>query len=94
MPTRTSPDPPRYDATVQRSAKNVFDRDPVLIPQLFEDGPPPWYRRRSGITLALVALLCFAGLAFALQQFGFAGAVRRAGAIVVTVPRAFARAVQ
>ena len=35
--------PVLHDATVQRSAKNVFDRDPLLIPQLFEDGPPPWY---------------------------------------------------
>ena len=94
MPTRTAPDPPRYDATVQRSAKNVFDRDPLLIPQLFEDGPPPWYRRRSGITLALVALLCLAGLAFALQQFGFAGTAKRAGPIAEAVLRAFARAVQ
>lgn len=93
MPTRTSSKPPaRYDATVQRGARNVFDRDPILIPQLFEDGPPPWYRRRAGITLAIVALLCLAGLAFAVQQFGFAGTAKRAGSIAVAVPRAFARA--
>ena len=93
MPTRTAPDPPRYDAKVQASPKNVFDRDPLLVPQLFDDGPPPWYQRRSAIALGVVALLCLGGLVFAVQQYGMAGTVQRAGQLGVIVLRAFARAV-
>ena len=93
MPTRTAPDTPRYDATVQQSIKNLYDRDPLLIPQLFDDGPPPLYRRRTGIALIVVALLCLTGVAIAVQQFGFSGAAQRAGRGVVIVLRAFANAV-
>ena len=93
MPTRTRPDAPRYDATLQQSVKNVFDRDPLLIPQLFDDSPPPWYRRRIGIVLAVVALLCLAGVAVAVQQFGFSGAAQWAGRGALIVLRAFVDAV-
>jgi len=55
MPSRTTREPARYDATVQPNVKNVFGRDPVLIPQRREDLVPPWYRRRSGVLLALLA---------------------------------------
>ncbi len=92
MPPRTAPDAPHYDA-VPQSAKNVFDRDPLLIPPLLEDGRPPWYQRRFGIVLGIVALLCLAGVGFAVQQFGLTGPLQRAGQLGALVLRAFARAV-
>jgi hypothetical protein len=93
MPTRTSPDPPRYDATVQRNPKNVFGREPLVVPRLFDDAPPPWYQRRSAIALGSVGFLCLAGFAVAVQQYGLAGTAEWAGRIGTNVLRAFARAV-
>ena len=94
MTIRTARDAPRYDATVQRSAKNVFDRDPLLIPHLFKDGPPPWYRRRATIVVGVLALLCLSGLSYPVQQYGLAGTAQRAGHLSVVVLRAFANAVR
>lgn len=77
---RTSRELPRYDATVQRSPKNVFDRDPVLIPQLFVDPPVPrWYRRPAAITLASVSTLAIGAGAVMVSRFGLAGATHRIG---------------
>jgi hypothetical protein len=67
MPSWTAPVPPRDDATVQPNVKNVFDRDPLLIPQPFEDRQPRWHRGRSG--LVLLALLA-AGTAAVAVRFG------------------------
>jgi len=70
MPLRRSPPaPPRYDNSVERrpDPKHIFDRDPLLIPQLFADRAPPWYKRRRWIALMVVA----------------AGAVATAGALTV-----------
>ncbi len=40
----------------QPNAKNVFDREPLLIPQRPEDRPRPWYRRRAVVTSILLVL--------------------------------------
>ena len=93
MTTRTAHDAPRYDATIERSAKNVFDRDPLLIPQTYDDAGPPWYRRRAAIVVGVVALLCLAGLSYPVQRYGLAGTAQRAGHVSVIVLRAFANAV-
>jgi hypothetical protein len=93
MPTRTAPETPRYDATVQRSVKNVYDRDPVLIPQLFADVTPRWYRQWWGIVLGILGILFLAGLAFALERYGFGGTVQRVGRVLALVMRTFARLV-
>jgi hypothetical protein len=50
-PTRDSRRP---DATAQPGVKNVFHRDPLLVPQRREDRPKPWFRRRA--VWALVSL--------------------------------------
>jgi hypothetical protein len=92
MPTRTAPNHPQYDGTVQRSVKNVYDRDPLLIPQLFAESPP-WYRGRAGILLAIVVLLCAGALAFALSRYGLDGAAQRMGRVGTGVLRTFARTV-
>jgi hypothetical protein len=43
--------------------------------------------------LGIVALLCLAGVGFAVQQFGLTGTLQRAGQLGALVLRAFARAV-
>jgi hypothetical protein len=49
LPTRA--DPPA-------SHKHPFDRDPLLIPQLFVDTRPRWYRRPVIlVTMAISALM-------------------------------------
>jgi hypothetical protein len=93
MHTRTDRETPRYDATVQRSVKNVYDRDPVLIPQLFVDTTPRWYQQWWGIALGVVALLIVVGVAFALQRYGLAGSAQRAGEAGAGVMRTFAKVV-
>jgi hypothetical protein len=53
-------DVPRNVDPRLKSPKNTFDRDPLLIPQLFVTGKP-WYRRRAAwaklVASGLVALL-------------------------------------
>ena len=66
MPSRTTREPARYDAAVQPNVKNVFGRDPVVIPHRFEDPLPPWYRRHFG--KVLVALLA-AGVGVAAVRY-------------------------
>jgi len=54
--SRSAPPPARYDATVERrpDPKHVFDREPLLIPQLFVDTSPRWHsRKRWRIAIAL-----------------------------------------
>jgi hypothetical protein len=94
MPTRTSPEPPRYDASVQRSVasvKNVHDREPLLIPQLFEDTLPPWYRRRSGLTLAALIAVCTGCALAVLVRYGVGGTAERVGRVGTAMLRMFAR---
>ena len=91
MPIRTAPDPPRYDATVQRSVKNVHDREPVLIPQLFEEGGKAWYRRSAGLVLALLALLALSAVGLILYRYGVGGTVERVGRVATGLLRTFAR---
>ena len=47
MSSRPTPASRRHDAIVQPSVKNVFERQPLLIPRRPEDRPRPWFRRRA-----------------------------------------------
>ena len=49
-------DRPRSEYTIGPSVKNPFDRDPLIIPQLFVDGKP-WYRRRDTIGKLMLAIV-------------------------------------
>lgn len=94
MPTRTVPDPPRYDATVQRnvsSVKNVYDRDPLLIPQLFANAVQPWYRRPAGMALIALTALCVVGAGAVVYRFGLGGAAVRVGRVAADLLSTFAQ---
>ena len=52
-PTRASR---RHDATAQPGVKNVFHREPLLIPPRREDRPKPWFRRRAVWVLVSLAV--------------------------------------
>ena len=84
MPLLSRSAPPRYDATVERrpDPKHIFDRDPLLIPQLFVDLTPPWYKRRrwqivlalsAGATVAVGVLAAVQGPRRAMETLGRAG---------------------
>ena len=85
MPLRSPSAPPRYDASVERrpDPKHVFDRDPLLIPQLFVDNGPPWYKRARwrfalvvsvGAISAVGVLVAQQGPRAAMATLGRAGA--------------------
>ena len=93
MPTRTDRDAPRYDASVQARVKNVFDRDPLVIPQLFVDARAPWYRRGSAVVGAVLLVLVVAALAVLLYRYGLAGTALRLGRVGAGVMRGFAQIV-
>ena len=93
MPTRTAPETPRYDASVQRSPKHVHDREPLLIPQIFVENVTPWYRRPAGLTLAGTVLCVAAVGAFAVYRYGLDGTAERAGRAGAAVLSAFANLV-
>jgi len=100
MPIRTAPEHPTYDATVQRdnqksppSVKNVYDREPLLIPQLFEDALPPWYQRRSGIILVGLVVACALAAVAGVAHFGVGGTAERVGRVSAAIMRTFANIV-
>jgi hypothetical protein len=60
MSSQPTPASRRHDATGQPSVKNVFDRQPLLIPQRAENRRRAWYHRRAA--LATIALLVAAAV--------------------------------
>ena len=65
MSSRPTPASRRHDATAQPSVKNVFDREPLLIPQRPRDRPRPWFRRRTvWVSLALAIAVVLVVLEF------------------------------
>jgi hypothetical protein len=90
MPLRSPPAPPRYDSRVERrpDPKHVFDRDPLLIPQLFIDTSPRWYQRlrwRFVIGLSAGAVVTVGVLAVVQGPRRAADTLGRAGAGVLHV---------
>jgi hypothetical protein len=84
LPPTMSPglaDVPRnVDSRVQ-SPKNTFDREPLLIPQIFVSGKP-WYRRRAPwVTLVLSAILMLV-VAYLVHRFTAVGLLKRFGKLV------------
>jgi hypothetical protein len=68
--------------------RHVFDRDPLLIPQLFVDQVPPWYKRARWwfAIAASVSAISVVGVLVAQEgPRGAMGALGRAGAGVMHV---------
>jgi len=93
MPLRSPPTRPQYDPSVQRrpDPKNLFDRDPLLVPQLFVDIRPPWYKR-PWMVLAIVVTVCMVStMGVLVSRYGVRGAWVRVGGAGVTIMRVYTR---
>ena len=68
----------RVDQRVRRSGDphNVFAREPVLIPKLFVDLTPPWYRHHPTVVLAIVLFLLAATIGGLVARYGVEGVLR------------------
>jgi hypothetical protein len=95
MPLLSRTAPRRYDATVQRrpDPKHVFDRDPLLIPKLFVDMGPPWYKRGRWIFAGVVSASAVTTMAILVALYGPRGAVERLGGAGVAVMHGYTRLV-
>jgi hypothetical protein len=96
MPLHSSPPaPPRYDSTAARhpDPKHLFDRDPLLIPQLFVDPGPPWYKRRRWLLASAGALATVVMVGVLVALYGPRGAAERLGNAGVAVMRTYTRLV-
>jgi hypothetical protein len=74
--------PRNVDPRVQ-SPKNTFDRDPLLIPQLFVNGKP-WYRRRSAWVKIILSAILLLVLAYIIHRFTAVGLLKRFAKLVGT----------
>ena len=69
-------DVPRNVETRVQSPKNTFDRDPLVIPQLFVTGKP-WYRRRAPLVKLVLSALFVLLLAYIVHRFTAVGLLKR-----------------
>jgi len=94
-PLQSPPIPPRYDATVERRAdpKHVFDRDPLLIPKLFVDPGPPWYKRKRWQLALVVSVGVVSAVGVLVAQRGPRGAMATLGRAGVGVMHVYTRLV-
>jgi hypothetical protein len=92
---RSRPAPPRYDSSVERrpDPKHVFDRDPLLIPQLFVDMTPPWYKRPRWLFVGVASVGAVTTLSVLVALYGPRGAMERVGEAGVAVMHAYTRLV-
>ena len=93
MPLRTADDYPRYDASVQRPVKNIYLRDPVLIPQPFVDAVVPWYRRPAAIVAAVMIVVALAAWGILVSYNGVDGTLQLLARIAGGGMRTFAKIV-
>jgi hypothetical protein len=96
MPLQSSPPaPPRYDSTVARNPdpKHLFDRDPLLIPKMFVDPGPPWYKRRRWWLASAAALGTVTTMSVLVALYGPRGAIERVGNAGVAVLHVYTRLV-
>jgi len=93
MPLRTRPAPPRYDASVERppDPKHIFDRDPLLIPQLFVEAGPPWYKRARWWVAIVPSLGAVTTMSVLVARFGPRGAMERVGDFGVAILHVYTR---
>jgi hypothetical protein len=73
LPTRVDP---------QVSTKHPFNRDPLLIPQLFVDTRPRWYQRPAILVTIAASLLVVIGVAAAIRLYSVEALARNFSALV------------
>jgi hypothetical protein len=72
-PTRVGPPP---------SPKHPFDRDPLLIPQLFVDNTPRWYQRPAVLVALGLGSVTVLGVAVAIRIYTVEALARSFSALV------------
>lgn len=80
MTPRLADLPTRVDPTV--STKHPFNRDPLLIPQLFVDTRPRWYRRPAILVTIAASSLVVLGIAAAVRLYSVEGLAQKFSALV------------
>ncbi|HEV7993932.1 MAG TPA: hypothetical protein VGP25_19040 [Gemmatimonadaceae bacterium] len=69
-------DVPRNVDSRTQSPKNTFDRDPLLIPQLFVNGKP-WYRRRAAWVKIILSVIVLVAMAYIIHHFTAVALLRK-----------------
>ena len=75
MTQRLTDDRRGTEYSISPSVKNPFDRDPLVIPQLFVDGRP-WYRRRDTIAKLVLATASVMLLIVVVRHFSVESVLR------------------
>ena len=76
--TRLSARSTRFNTSVTRhpDPRNVFAREPVVIPKLFVDITQPWYRHHPTIVLLVDLVVLAAVLGALVARYGLEGVLR------------------
>jgi len=64
------------------SSKHPFNRDPLLIPQLFVDTTPRWYQRPAVLVAIAVGAVTVLGVAVAIRVYTVEALARSFSALV------------
>ena len=80
MTPRLADVPTRVDPST--SSKHPFNRDPLLIPQLFVDTTPRWYQRPVILATIAISALIVLGVAVVVRVYTVEGLARRFSALV------------
>jgi hypothetical protein len=73
--------------------RHLFDRDPLLVPQRFDDIHPPRYKR-PWVVVAIVLTLCtVSSMGYLVSRYGARGAMVRVGEAGVAILRFYTRIV-
>ena len=81
MSPNSADEPTRAKPGGAPSPKHPFDRDPLLIPQLFVDGKPPWYRQPASLAGIAAGSLMLLGTAAVVRVYSFEGLLRKFAAL-------------
>lgn len=76
--------PPRVDPPA--SSKHLFNRDPLLIPQLFVDIKPRWYQRPPVVVAIVLCSLVMLSAGVAVRLYTIDGLSRQFSALVSRSP--------
>ena len=81
MTPRLADVPTRVDPPATSSPKHPFNRDPLLIPQLFIDMKVPWYRRPTTVVGFGICAVMLLVIGAAIRVYTFEGLMRKFAAL-------------